>query len=109
MKLKLLASFLLLNLLSSSYAQNTDSLWSVFRNIKNPDSIRFEAFNDIAWNCLFSNPDSAYILGHQELEMAREKRLPAWEAKALNTIGASYQVKGNFAKAIDFNQQSLKE
>lgn len=105
---KLLPFFFIIFFLSPSYAQNTDSLWSVFRNIKNPDSIRFEAFNDIAWNCLFSNPDSAYILGHQELEMAREKRLPAWEAKALNTIGASYQVKGNFAKAIDFYQQSLK-
>lgn len=107
MKKKLLLFSLLISMLSL-HAQNVDSLWSIFRNTKNPDSIRFEAFNDIAWGCLFTNPDSAYLLGHQELEMAREKKLPVWEAKALNTIGASYQLKGNYAKAIDFYQQSLK-
>ena len=107
MKKKLLLFSLLISILSL-HAQNVDSLWSIFRNTKNPDSIRFEAFNDIAWGCLFTNTDSAYLLGHQELEMAREKKLPVWEAKALNTIGASYQLKGNYAKAIDFYQQSLK-
>jgi serine phosphatase RsbU (regulator of sigma subunit) len=70
--------------------------------------VRLEAFNDIAWSLLYSNPDSSYLLGHEELEKARSKNLKKWESKALNTIGASYQVRGNFLKAIEFYQQSLK-
>ena len=90
------------------FSQNIDSLWRVYRNIKNPDTSRLEAFNDIAWSLLYTNPDSTYIMGHQELEVARSKRLRKWETQALNTIGASYQVKGNYIMAIDFYQQSLK-
>lgn len=95
-------------LFNNCQSQNIDSLWSVYRNVKNHDTIRLEAFNDIAWSLLYTNPDSTYILGHIELEMARSKKLKKWETKALNTIGASYQVKGNYIKAIDFYQQCLK-
>ncbi len=92
----------------SGITQSSDSLRNYYLNKKNPDSLRLEALNDLAWNTLYSNPDSAYILGHEELEVARTKKLKKWEAKALNTIGASYQIKGNYLKAIDFYQQSLK-
>ncbi|MDQ3046955.1 MAG: tetratricopeptide repeat protein [Bacteroidota bacterium] len=85
-----------------------DSLWRVYRNTELHDTVRLEAFNDIAWSYLFTNPDSAYLLGHEELEISRSKKLKKAESKALNTIGASYQVKGNFLKAIEFYQQSLK-
>lgn len=100
--------FFLLAFVSPLGAQNVDSLWSVYRNVKNPDSIRFEAFNDIAWTFLYTNPDSTYLLGQEELERARSKHLKKWESKALNTIGASFQIKGDFLKAIDFYQQSLR-
>lgn len=110
MKLRLLHCFIFLSLLfvNISKAQNVDSLWRVYNNVKLADSVRLSAFNDIAWSLLYTNPDSTYILGHMELEMARTKKLKYWETKALNTIGASYQVKGNYIKAIDFYQQCLK-
>lgn len=107
-RLSLLFYSLFLLISGQINAQNTDSLWQVYRDTKNHDTIRLEAFNDIAWNLLFTNPDSAYLLGHEELEKAKALKLPKWESKALNTIGASYQVKGNFLKAIEFYQQSLK-
>jgi len=100
--------FLLLLFSQQSFAQNIDSLWSVYKNEKINDTIRLEAFNDIAWSLLYTNPDSAYMLGHEELEKAKSLKLKKWESKAYNTIGASYQVKGNYLKAIDFYQQSLK-
>lgn len=89
-------------------SQNIDSLWVVYKNDKNPDSVRFEAFNDIAWAFLYTNPDSTYLLGQEELERARAKKLKNWESKALNTIGASFQIKGDYLNAIDYYQQSLK-
>jgi serine phosphatase RsbU (regulator of sigma subunit) len=92
----------------SSMSQNVDSLWTVYRNAKNPDSVRFEAFNDIAWSFLYTDPDKTYLMGQEELERAQSKKLKKWEAKSLNTIGASFQIKGNYLKAIDFYQQSLK-
>ena len=100
--------FFSLSLINVCYAQNIDSLWHVYNNLKNPDTTRLEAFNNIAWSLLYTNPDSTYILGHIELEIARTKRLRKCETDALNTIGASYQVKGNYIKAIDFYQQCLK-
>lgn len=104
--LPLLIYFSLLSTIVS--AQNVDSLWHVYNDTKNSDSVRLFAFNDIAWSLLYTNPDSTYILGHMELEMARAKKIKYWETKALNTIGASYQIKGNYIKAIDFYQQCLK-
>jgi len=89
-------------------SQSLDSLWSVYNNTKNPDSARFSAFNDIAWSFLYTNPDSTYLLGQEELELAREKKSKKWESKALNTIAASFQMKGDFLNAIDYYQQSLK-
>jgi len=89
-------------------SQNVDSLWVVYKNTKNPDSVRFEAFNDIAWSFLYTNPDKTYLLGQEELERAQSKKSKKWESKALNTIGASFQIKGNYLKAIEFYQQSLK-
>ncbi|MCX6295917.1 MAG: tetratricopeptide repeat protein, partial [Bacteroidetes bacterium] len=108
---KIILLFLIISYLlpiNQCVSQNIDSLWSVYNNVKTPDSTRLEAFNDIAWSLLYTNPDSTYILGHIELEIARTKKLKKCETKALNTIGASYQVKGNFLKAIEFYQQSLK-
>src|SRR4051812_47848933 len=112
MNMKKILHFLFLPVLlltcTGAFSQNVDSLWSVYNNTKNPDSIRFEAFNDIAWALLYSNPDSTYLLGQEELERARSKKSKKWESKALNTIGASFQLRGVYLKAVDFYQQSLK-
>ena len=110
MKKRLLYLFLFLSSCSinNCYSQNIDSLWHVYQDIKNHDTLRLEALNDIAWSLLYTNPDSTYILGHIELEKARSKKLRKWETSALNTIGASYQVRGNYIMAIDFYQQCLK-
>src|SRR5437868_2039009 len=94
--LRLIFIFSFLLFFNTVFSQNIDSLWSVYRNTQKPDSVRLEAFNDIAWSLLYTNPDSSYLLGHEELELARSKKLKKCETKALNTIGASYQVKGNY-------------
>ncbi len=92
----------------SIYSQRADSLWKLFRNVSNPDSIRLSALYELGWDYLYTNPDSTYILGLKQLEMARQKNLKKYESKALNTIGASFQVRGNYVKAIESYQQCLK-
>ena len=107
-RLLLIFIFCFVLIFNNAFPQNIDSLWNVYRNTKKPDSVRLEAFNDIAWSLLYTKPDSSYLLGQEELEIARSKKLKKSETNALNTIGASYQVKGNYLKAIEFYQQSLK-
>lgn len=34
------------------HSQNTDSTWKVYKNIKNHDTIRLEAINNVAWEIL---------------------------------------------------------
>ncbi|MBP7809283.1 MAG: tetratricopeptide repeat protein [Bacteroidia bacterium] len=90
------------------FSQREDSLWSLFKNTNNHDTIRLSAIYEMAWDLIYTNPDSSFALGKKQLEIARAKKLKKFESKALNTIGASYQVRGNFIKAIESYQQCLK-
>lgn len=62
----------------------------------------------MAWDLIYTDPDSSYALGMKQLEFARAKKLKKFESKALNTIGASFQMRGNFVRAIESYQQCLK-
>ncbi|MGZ3932336.1 MAG: tetratricopeptide repeat protein [Bacteroidia bacterium] len=80
----------------------------IFNNSQNPDTVRFEAINNLAWDLLFSNTDSTYKLAARALDFSIGKKLKRAESKALNTLGAFFHVKGNFIKAIEYYQKSLK-
>ncbi|MBK7668487.1 MAG: tetratricopeptide repeat protein [Sphingobacteriaceae bacterium] len=105
---KSVLSILILFFTLSGFSQRTDSLWSLYKNTKNDDTTRLSALYELAWDLLYTNPDSTYILGEKHLQLAFEKKLRREESKALNTIGASYQMRGNYVKAIDSYQKCLK-
>jgi serine phosphatase RsbU (regulator of sigma subunit) len=102
--LVILIFFLSLNV----FSQRADSLWTIYKNTKNNDTTRLAALYEIAWDLIYTNPDSTYILGQKQLEIAQNKKLKKQESKAYNTIGASFQVRGNYVKAIDSYQKCLK-
>jgi len=62
----------------------------------------------MAWELIYTEPDSSYALGVRQLELAKNKRSKIYESKAYNMIGASFQVRGNYVKAIDSYQKYLK-
>jgi serine phosphatase RsbU (regulator of sigma subunit)/tetratricopeptide (TPR) repeat protein len=62
----------------------------------------------MAWEFIYNDPDSSYALGMKQLQLAKEKKSKVYESKALNMIGASFQVRGNYVKAIDSYQKCLK-
>jgi serine phosphatase RsbU (regulator of sigma subunit) len=107
-KLKKLTTLILVLITISVPAQKVDSLWSIFKNQKNPDTTRLSAIYDMAWEFIYTDPDSSYALGVKQLQLAREKKSKVFESKALNMIGASFQVRGNYVKAIDSYQKCLK-
>lgn len=85
-----------------------DSLWGVWNDHNQVDTIRLKAIHKIAWdNYLFSQPDSAYYFAQLEYNFAKSKGLKNQMANALNTQGVSHSLRGNYTSAIDHFTHSL--
>ncbi|MBL4586977.1 MAG: tetratricopeptide repeat protein, partial [Flavobacteriales bacterium] len=97
-------------LCSSSAAQtNLDSLWGVWNNESQADTVRLKAMHRIVWkDYLFNQPDSAFYFAQMQYDFANSKNLKSEMATALNTQGASFHVRGDYDKAIDYYTKSLK-
>ena len=64
---------------------------------------------EISWEgYLFTQPDSAYYYAQIEYDFAEEKGEKKFMAKALGIQGVSFAFRGNFDKAIEYYNKSLK-
>ena len=106
---KRLTFFIALLIGFSSLAQvNLDSLWNVWDDNTQPDTSRLKAMKEIAWDgYLFSQPDSAFYFAGLQYNFAESVNNKAQMAAALNTQGMSYYLRGDYAKAINYNTRSL--
>ena len=86
---------------------NADSLWRVWKNATLQDTVRLSAMQQLAYSYVNKNPDSTRMLALAQLAFAREKGLPGWQARALNSIGLSYRFQSDYPKAIQHYEQSL--
>jgi len=87
---------------------NLDSLWGVWKDSTQIDSIRLNAVNQISWDgYLYSQPDSAYYFAQLQYDFAKKKGLEKWMEKALNLQGASFYIKGDYSNAINYYSRSL--
>jgi signal transduction histidine kinase len=102
----LLLSGLLFNLCLSAQV-NIDSLYGVWNDVTKEDSNRFFAMQTIAWNgFIFSRPDTAYILAQELIDLAEIKKNEKWNAKGIYIQGVSFNVRGDFEKALEYFQKS---
>ena len=63
----------------------------------------------IAWNgYLFSQPDSSFYFAQLQYDLAESVNNKKKMAKALNTQGVSFGIRGDYAKAIDYQTRGLK-
>lgn len=85
----------------------TDSLWTIWSDTNRADTVRLKALQDLAWGMIYSNPDSTALLGKIELDYAIKTGNKKWEGKALNVIGGTHHVKGNYSEALNYYQKSL--
>ncbi|MBL7913185.1 MAG: tetratricopeptide repeat protein [Bacteroidia bacterium] len=76
-------------------------------NPSTQDSTKFFIYYDMAWDYLYSNPDSAYLFSKKAFTFAKKSGSPRIQTKILNLMGSYFQVKGDFVKAIDYYQKSL--
>lgn len=89
------------------YSANRDSLLKVANDPSSQDSTKFFIYYDLAWEYLYSNPDSAYMFSKKAFTFAKRSGSPRIQTKILNLMGSYFQVKGDFVKAIDYYQKSL--
>lgn len=101
---------LFLSLPFSGTAQDKlDALWAIWNNSHVADTIRINAMQEICTDWyLFSQPDSAFYFAQLQYNFALEKGEKLAMAEALNTQGISYNIRGDFAKSLDYYKSSLK-
>ncbi len=89
-----------------SFAQ-IDSLKQVSSNSSLHDTIRYKAYYDLAWEYMYSNPDSARYFSETLIEDARKKENDSWTSSGLSALGVSYIVVGMYHEAIPVIQENL--
>ena len=92
------------------YAQdNLDSLYAVWQDESQTDSIRVGAYSDFIWDgYMFSNPDTAFVLAQDLLTYGERSHDPNANAKAYLLMGVSKYLNSDNPKALEYYQRSLK-
>lgn len=85
-----------------------DSLRSVFMDRSKPDSVRFTAFYDLAWDgYLFNEPDTAEVMARSLQRDARAKGNTVFEARASELLAAVWYVRGEMRTALSHYDTAL--
>ncbi|MCK5776837.1 MAG: tetratricopeptide repeat protein, partial [Bacteroidales bacterium] len=110
MKIYILSICALFILSSGLTAQSKlDSLWSVWEDESQADTVRLKAIKIYAWEgYLFTQADSAFYFAELQYNFAKERGLQKDMAKALNTLGASLYLRGRLNEAMEYYQQGLE-
>jgi len=94
--------------LSTSAQLKKDSLYVVFNNNNNSDSIRLDALNKLAFNVFIGkNPDSTIFYSYILLDSALAWDQKKFQADAKNNLGVANNLKGNQNVALSFFNESL--
>lgn len=90
-------------------AQNSlDSLYSVWKDHTQTDSIRVQAYKEYIWNgYLFSNPDSAMILAEAMHRFAEERDYPIAEYQSYTLQSIAYSILGDHPSGMDYIRKAL--
>lgn len=88
---------------------NSDSLWRIWKDINQPDTVRLKALHSLAADVyIFADADSSAVLSKLEYNYAEKKKLKKYMAYALNTQAVSFTYRGQNEKAIEYFNKSLK-
>lgn len=91
-------------------AQDQDSLYSVWQDQSQKDSVRVKAFKDYIWNgYLFSKPDTAYTLAEEMHAYAEKHNYPIAANQALTLQAIVYDLQDNYPMALEYAQKSIEQ
>lgn len=107
---KIILIFILCSLKIISYASiNKDSLWMIWNDESNSDSIRFKSINQLSkQGYIYSNPDSSLYCSDLQFELAIKTGNKKIMADARNTQGIAYAIQSKFNYAIQKYMEALK-
>ncbi len=94
---------------NQSIAQKSynDSLLDVWNNKSNPDTIRLDAIEDVIWDYMNFNLDTALIYTFQQLQFAKKVHEKKWEGGSYNNLCVIYKNKGDYELALKYGDTSL--
>ena len=87
--------------------QKIDSLLNLLKTAKE-DTNKVIYLNDLSGEMVYSDPDTAIILGNQALSLAEKSGDKKGIANSLGALGYYYFLKGNYTKALDYLFNALK-
>ena len=103
---------LTLCLLSGLYLNaqvNLDSLYAVWQDQTQLDTIRTKAYTDYIWDgFLFSQPDSAFMLAEELIVFGRDRNNRKIQAAAHTIQGVSWANRGDYSQSLDCYMRALE-
>jgi class 3 adenylate cyclase/Tfp pilus assembly protein PilF len=93
---------------SASHAINRDSLMVIWNNKSLHDTIRLNAIDKLAWSYISLNPDTAFVLAEQELELAANLGKETQQLRAMYVKAAVWKNHSKYIKAINCLTEILK-
>jgi tetratricopeptide (TPR) repeat protein len=106
---KLLAIVSFITWAITGFCQNDkkmDSLIQVLASVQT-DTGKIWTMHDLAFNYLYSKPDSTIWFAQQALVLSKQINYERGEIRALNDIGNALASTGNYSEAIEIFQQAL--
>jgi signal transduction histidine kinase len=94
-------------MIAVSQTSETDSLKKLLAQT-GTDTTRVLLLNGLASSYRFSNPDSAMILAQQALLLSRKMNFTRGEVRALNALGSTLQIRGEYPKALEMEFEALR-
>ena len=88
---------------------NLDSLYAVWQDPTQSDSIRAKAYSDYIWDgFLFSQPDTAFILAEELLSYGLDNNYPRAQAAGYTLQGVSWVNRGDYPQTLDYYTRALE-
>lgn len=106
---KSLFIILLLSISAFAFGNNADSLKQIINNHETHDSTRVKAIRNLVWKVYMQeNIDSAIHYGMVFLKIGKKNNNMEWQGTALNGLGSSYRIKGEYMKAAESLEKCAK-
>lgn len=86
---------------------NIDSIYKVYQNKLNHDTVRISALLNIGRIMLVKDPDSSISVLKNALSLSTEKKIFKFQASACLGLGNSYKNKSEYLIALEFTKRSL--
>jgi len=107
MKKILFTLFLLATIVGQGQAQ-LDSLYDIWKDETQTDSIRVDAFKTYIWDgYLYSQPDSAFVLTKTMVDFGEKRNYPKAVNQAYTLQSIAYEMQGDFTKAMELAEKSI--